>query len=164
MNSYVTGTGNDRDGLAQRVFTVGIRDRLLIAFIAVAFFTAGLGLYTVTAVDHINRNQQVMYTDQFGGMELFSRYLDATYQVRINVVAYALTSNPVVREQLRQRIADGDAEITARATDLDAADVDRVDIATLADTTAAWKAYTDWRDNVLFGPAAEADPAAATAA
>lgn len=144
--------------------TLGVRGRLVVAFVAVALFTGCLGAFALAAMARMNANQEVMYVDQFGGAELFSRYLDATYQVRLWVIAYLLVPDPAIRQDLRTQIVDGDAQVAAIAAQLDAADVDRVDVTALANMTTAWDAYTQWRDNVLFNPAIDHDPAAQTAA
>jgi PAS domain S-box-containing protein len=138
--------------------TLGIRGQLLAGFIVVALFTGGLGVYALDSMRAVNHNQTLMYSDEFTGMDLFAEYANLADQTRLRVLSYLLTSNPTQREALHQRILDGDARISALAAQIDAVDMDRSDAANLASMTAAWAAYTRWRDTELFGPDA-GDPA-----
>jgi methyl-accepting chemotaxis protein len=156
-------TLNRGSGRLQWLSTLGIRGRLLAGFITVALFTGLLGVYALDSMRVINANQSAMYTDEFTGLDVFTQYADAAYQARLRVLSYLLTTDPVQREVLHQRILAGDASITALAAQLDALDFDRQDVTSLASMTEAWDAYTRWRDNELFA-SGDADPARIMAA
>ncbi len=112
----------------------------------------------------VDQNQNIMYTDEFGGLDLFTQYIQETSQIRVEGLAYLLATTPYVRGVLRQQVADGEARISVLVTQLDGADLDRLDTATLAAMTSAWNAYTQWHTNVLLGPVADGDPEAAITA
>jgi PAS domain S-box-containing protein len=131
---------------------LGIRGRLLLGFIAVALFTGGLGAYAIGAMAVVNENQDIMYTDEFGGLYLFTQYIELTSRSRIEGLAYLLATSPVQRASIRDQVAAGEADIDALAAQIDASDIDQGDAATLEIMTDAWHAYARWRENVLFGP------------
>jgi len=74
--------------------------------------------------------------------DLFAQYIQQTSQSRLQALAYLLATSPYVRGVLRQQMADGEATINSLVTQLDAADLDRRDTATLAAMTDAWGAYS----------------------
>jgi hypothetical protein len=106
---------------------LGIRGRLLLGFIAVALFTGGLGAYAIGAMAVVNENQDIMYTDEFGGLYLFTQYIELTSRSRIEGLAYLLATSPVQRASIRDQVAAGEADIDALAAQIDASDIDQGD-------------------------------------
>jgi PAS domain S-box-containing protein len=142
--------------------TFGIRAKLLVSFFGVALFTAVVGAYDVATMGELNDNQRTMYVDVFGGTHLLATYVDLWSSERSTVLQYLLTDAPDTRAQLRTDIATTDAQMREIATQMDEADTDRKDVATLEDVRAKWWAYVAWR-NTALNTADQGDGAAALA-
>src|SRR6202040_3204457 len=89
----------------------------------------------------------------YGGTHLLAKYIDASWAGRSVVQTYLLTSDPQARAQIRRYITAVDAQLASLIYDMDVADTDRVDVGTLADLNAAWRAYAAWRDTAILDAA-----------
>src|SRR5918911_1294514 len=140
-----------------------LRFKLLAGFVLVAMFTGALGLYSIAKMQELNDGQRTLFGDVFGGTHLLARYVDGSWEARASVPAYLLAHDPAERQVLRLKMTAKDAELEQLATDMDLADTDREDVATLAAVTQAWTAYADWRDTSLIGAVEAGDEDAALA-
>jgi signal transduction histidine kinase len=138
-----------------------LRFKLLAGFVAVAMFTGALGSYSVTTMQQLDDGQRTLFGDIFGGTHLLARYVDGSWEARASVLAYLLAHDPAERQTLRSRMATIDRELEQLARDMDAADSDREDVATLAAVTQAWSEYSAWRDASVIGAVGAGDEAAA---
>jgi signal transduction histidine kinase/DNA-binding response OmpR family regulator len=142
---------------------IGIRARLLGSFVIVALCTGVLGVYALITMERLNEEQLTMYVDVFGGTHLLATYADESWGARSDLLAYLLTDDAGQRERLHSRIVSTDVKLARLVSDMDAADTDRQDVETLAGLTAAWDAYTAWRDQYVFVPIESGDRDAALA-
>lgn len=142
----------------------GIRARLLAAFIAVALFTGILGWYAISTMERMNAGQRTVYGDVFGGTHLLATWVDTSWQVRSDLLNYLLADDPVSARGYRQEMRQLDQRLSDLAQQMDVADTDREDVATLAALISAWDAYTTWRDQVVLRAVDRGDRAAALAA
>src|SRR6266516_1685032 len=140
-----------------------IRVKLLAGFVLVAMFTGALGWYSVATMQHLDDGQRTLFGDIFGGTHLLARYVDGSWDARASVLAYLLAHDPGEREALRLKMATIDRDLAQLARDMDAADSDREDVATLAAVTQAWTAYAHWRDASVIGAVEAGDGEAALA-
>jgi PAS domain S-box-containing protein len=132
------------------VLTFGIRARLLAAFIAIALFTGILGWYAISTMERMNAGQRTVYGDVFGGTHLLATWVDASWQARSDLLNYLLADDPVSAAAYRQEMQQLDQRLGDLAHQMDLADTDREDVATLAALMSAWDAYTNWRDEVVL--------------
>jgi PAS domain S-box-containing protein len=144
--------------------TFGIRARLLAAFIAVALFTGILGWYAISTMEHMNADQRTVYGDVFGGTHLLATWLDTSWQVRSDLLDYLLADDPASASAYRQEMQQLDQRLSGLAHQMDVADTDREDVATLAALISAWDAYTTWRDQVVLREVDRGNRGAALAA
>ena len=140
-----------------------LRFKLLAGFVLVAMFTGTLGCYSVATMQQMNDGQRTLYGDVFGGTHLLARYLDESWDARASVLAYLLAHDPAERDALRLKMASIDRDLAQLAQDMDAADSDREDVATLAAVTQAWMEYAQWRDQSVIGAVEAGDEQAALA-
>ena len=140
-----------------------LRFKLLAGFVLVAMFTGALGLYSIAKMQELNDGQRTLFGDVFGGTHLLARYVDGSWEARASVLAYLLAHDPAERQALRVKMTSKDAELAQLATDMDLADTDREDVATLAAVTRAWTAYAEWRDTSVIGAVEAGDEDAALA-
>src|SRR5919198_487476 len=140
---------------------LGIRPKLLAAFAVVALFTGVLSWYAVTAMERLQGGQVTLYGDIFGGTHLLATWIDQAWESRSDLLAYLLTEDPAERNQLRARMVELDASLEDLGRQMDEADIDRQDIDTLDELTAAWRRYTVWRDSAIISSLDSGDRAAA---
>ena len=140
-----------------------LRFKLLAGFVLVAMFTGALGLYSVAKMQELNDGQRTLFGDVFGGTHLLALYVDDSWEARASVLNYLLAHDPAERQALRLKMTSIDAKLERLASDMDLADTDRQDVATLAAVTRAWTAYADWRDTSLIGAVEAGDEDAALA-
>ena len=140
-----------------------LRFKLLAGFVLVAMFTGALGCYSVATMQQMNDGQRTLYGDVFGGTHLLARYLDGSWEARASVLAYLLAHDPAQRDALRLKMASIDQDLAQLAHDMDVADSDREDVATLAAVTQAWTEYANWRDQSVIGAVEAGDEEAALA-
>src|SRR5919199_1418614 len=133
-----------------QVVTFGIRARLLAAFIAMALFTGILGWYAVSTMERMNNGQRTVYGDVFGGTHLLATWVDMSWQARSDLLNYLLTDDPAAAATYRQEMQQLDQRLADLAHQMDLADTDREDVATLAALESAWDAYAAWRDDVVL--------------
>jgi signal transduction histidine kinase len=139
-----------------------LRFKLLAGFVLVAMFTGALGSYSVATMQQLDDGQRTLFGDVFGGTHLLARYVDKSWDARASVLAYLLAhDDPAERQALRLKMASIDRDLAQLAQDMDVADSDREDVATLAAVTEAWTAYTDWRDTSVIGAVEAGDEQAA---
>ena len=143
---------------------IGIRIKLLAGFAVVALFTGALGWYAAGAMEHLNAGHRILYGDIFGGTHLLARWVDQSWEARDDLLAYLLTDDAAERRRLRTHMAEIDRALDELAREMDAADIDREDVQTLAGLTETWGAYTDWRDRSILATVEPGDRAAALAA
>jgi PAS domain S-box-containing protein len=143
---------------------IGIRIKLLAGFAVVALFTGALGWYAAGAMEHLNAGHRILYGDVFGGTHLLARWVDQSWEARDDLLAYLLTDDAAERRRLRTHMAEIDRALDELAREMDAADIDREDVQTLAGLTETWRAYTDWRDRSILATIEPGDRAAALAA
>src|SRR5216684_3608397 len=124
----------------------GIRARLLAAFVAIALFTGVLGWYAVSTMERMNDGQHTVYRDVSGGTHLLATWVDTSWQARAGLSDYLLIDDPLEDVQDRQEFVLLDQRLAELDRQMDEADTDREDVATLAALTAAWQRYTTWRD------------------
>jgi CHASE3 domain sensor protein len=140
-----------------------LRFKLLAGFVLVAMFTGALGSYSVATMQQLNDGQRTLFGDVFGGTHLLARYVDGSWDARASVLAYLLAHDPAERQALRLKMATIDRDLVQLAQQMDAADSDREDVATLAAVTQAWTTYADWRDTSVIGAVEAGDEEAALA-
>jgi signal transduction histidine kinase len=140
-----------------------LRFKLLAGFVLVAMFTGALGSYSVATMQQLNDGQRTLFGDVFGGTHLLARYVDVSWDARASVLAYLLAHDPAERQALRLKMGTIDRDLAQLAQDMDAADTDREDVATLAAVTQAWTTYADWRDTSVIGTVEAGDEEAALA-
>ena len=140
-----------------------IRFKLLAGFVLLAMFTGALGWYSVVTMERLDASQRTLFGDIFGGTNLLARYIDASWDARASVLAYLLSDDPAERQSLRLRIAVLDGDLAQLAQQMDVADSDREDVATLAAVIQAWSAYTNWRDQSILPTMDAGDQATALA-
>ena len=130
---------------------LGIRAKLLISFIGVALFAGMLGLYAIFALGRLDQGERTMYVDVFGGTHLLTAYVDESWGARVAMLNVLLTDDtqPSDIAALRQSMADTDQNLSDLARQMDAADIDRADVQTLAAIQDAWTAYSRWRDRAI---------------
>ena len=128
---------------------LGIRTKLLAAFVATALFTGALGWYAIGGMERMNDGERRMSVDVFGGTQLLAAYIDASWQARADMLDYLLSTDAAERETLRAEMVANDAALADLIQRMDQADTDREDSQTLAGITSAWHAYTAWRDQAL---------------
>jgi signal transduction histidine kinase/DNA-binding response OmpR family regulator len=128
---------------------LGIRTRLLAAFVATALFTGVLGWYAIGGMERMNEGERLMSVDVFGGTQLLATYIDDSWQARADMLDYLLSTDAAERETLRAEMIAYDAALVDLIQRMDEADTDREDIETLAGIDSAWHAYTAWRDQAL---------------
>src|SRR5919202_409866 len=148
----------------RQVVTFGIRARLLAAFIAIALFTGILGWYAISTMERMNAGQRTVYGDGFGGTHLLATWVDTSWQARSDLLNYLLADDPVSAAAYRQEMQQLDQRLGDLAHQMDLADTDREDVATLAALMSAWDAYTNWRDEVVLGELDRGNRAEALAA
>jgi PAS domain S-box-containing protein len=143
---------------------LGIRAKLLISFISIALFAGMLGLYAVFALGRMNQAERTMYVDVFGGTHLLAAYVDESWGARSAMLNFLIGDGDQSGgiTALRTSLAQTDQRLTELALQMDAADIDRADVQTLAAIQDAWAAYTRWRDGAL-GLVEAGDRAAALA-
>ena len=146
--------------MRKTIFGRSIRFKLLAGFTVLATFTGALGWYSVATMERLDNSQRTLYGDIFGGTHLLARYIDASWESRATVTGYLLANDTGEREALRSRMISLDEELGQLAQQMDEADSDREDVATLAGVTQAWSDYMDWRDSTLL-PTIEAGHRAA---
>jgi hypothetical protein len=117
---------------------IGIRIKLLAGFAVVALFTGALGWYAAGAMEHLNAGQRILYGDVFGGTHLLARWVDQSWEARDDLLAYLLTDDAAERRRLRTHMAEIDRALDELAREMDAADIDREDVQTLAGLTETW--------------------------
>jgi PAS domain S-box-containing protein len=144
--------------------TFGIRARLLAAFVAVALFTGVLGWYAVVTMEGTNEGQRTVFGDIFGGTHLLATWVDTSWGSRADLLDYLLTEDPATAAADRAEMAQLDARLADLARQMDEADTDREDVATLEALKSAWTEYKDWRDDSVLGQFDRGDRAAALAA
>jgi PAS domain S-box-containing protein len=147
-----------------QVVTFGIRARLLAAFIAMALFTGILGWYAVSTMERMNNGQRTVYGDVFGGTHLLATWVDMSWQARSDLLNYLLTDDPAAAATYRQEMQQLDQRLADLAHQMDLADTDREDVATLAALESAWDAYAAWRDDVVLREVDRGNRAAALSA
>src|SRR2546421_11238189 len=128
---------------------LGIRTRLLAAFVATALFTGVLGWYAIGGMERMNAGERLMSVDVFGGTQLLATYIDDSWEARADMLDYLLSTDAAERETLRAEMIAYDAALVDLIQRMDEADTDREDIETLAGIASAWHAYTAWRDQAL---------------
>src|SRR5919202_4740118 len=148
----------------RQVVTFGIRARLLAAFIAMALFTGILGWYAVSTMERMNNGQRTVYGDVFGGTHLLAAWVDTSWQARSDLLNYLLTDDPAAAATYRQEMQQLDQHLANLAHQMDVADTDREDVATLAALESAWDAYTAWRDDIVLREVDRGNRGAALAA
>ena len=141
--------------------TFGIRARLLAAFVAIALFTGALGWYAVVTMERTNEGQRTVFGDIFGGTHLLATWVDTSWESRADLLDYLLTDDPAAAAADRASMDQFDARLVDLAGQMDEADTDREDVATLASLKSAWTAYKEWRDERVLGLLDRGDRAAA---
>src|ERR1051326_3329574 len=129
---------------------MGIRARLLAAFVAVALFTGVLGWYAVSTMERMNEDQRTVYGDVFGGTHLLATWVDSSWQARAQLLDILVTDDIARVQADRNEIQLIDQHLADLVRQMDEADTDREDVATLADLVSAWDAYTNWRDDAVL--------------
>ena len=144
--------------------TFGIRARLLLAFVAIALFTGELGWYAASIMQRSNDGQRTVFGDILGGTDLLATWVDMSWESRADLIDYLLTRDPAAAAADRAAMAANDVQLAEVARQMDEADTDREDVATLADLESAWKAYTTWRDTAVVSQVDRGNRSAALAA
>src|SRR5437763_16762623 len=144
--------------------TIGIRAKLLAGFVTVALFTGALGWYAVGSMERMNAGQRTLVVDVFGGTYLMATWLDQSAEARLDLLAYVLTDDADERARLRDRMTVMDTSLDELGLRMDAADIDRQDVRSLAGVLDAWQAYLTWRDRDVIAPVGAGDRAAAVSA
>jgi signal transduction histidine kinase len=142
----------------------GVRLKLLGGFVVIALFTALLGWYAVATMEQLNDGQRTVYRDVFGGTHLLASWIDASWESRRGILAYALSEDPAERAALRAKMAAGDVELEQLAARMDAVDTDRGEVDALARVVDRWHEYVDWRESALAAAEAANNPSLITAA
>ena len=88
---------------------LGIRTRLLAAFVATALFTGVLGWYAIGGMERMNEGERLMSVDVFGGTQLLATYIDDSWQARADMLDYLLSTDAAERETLRAEMVAYDA-------------------------------------------------------
>jgi len=141
-----------------------IRAKLLSAFVAVALFTAVLGVYAVSTMEGMNASQQTVYEDVFGGTHLLAVWVDASWEDRADLLDYLITDDPQASQSDRTEMLALDKRLIELDQQMDQADTDREDVRTLAALETAWNGYALWRDETVLGQMERGDRASALAA
>jgi PAS domain S-box-containing protein len=129
---------------------LGIRAKLLISFIGIALFTGTLGLYAIFALGRLNEGERTTYVDVFGGTHLLASYIDESWGARTAMLNFLLSDNGQSTSlAVRESMARTDQRLSELAREMDAADIDRADVQTLAAIQDAWAAYSRWRDRAI---------------
>ena len=90
---------------------LGIRTRLLAAFVATALFTGVLGWYAIGGMERMNEGERLMSVDVFGGTQLLATYIDDSWQARADMLDYLLSTDAAERETLRAEMVAYDAAL-----------------------------------------------------
>jgi signal transduction histidine kinase len=136
----------------------GIRRKLLSGYVVIALFTAMLGLYAVASLEQLNHGQHLTSRDVFGGTHLLAMWIDRASSSRRAILTYALSEDPAERAPLRAQMATDTVELERITQQIDAADIDRAEVAALARVMRTWHEYERWRDQALSDADAAADP------
>jgi PAS domain S-box-containing protein len=139
----------------------GIRAKLLAGFVAIALFTGVLGLYAASTMERLNDGQRTVFGDIYGGTHLLATWVDTSWESRADLLDTLLTEDVSAAAADRAAMQVLDSHLIDLAQQMDEADTDREDVATLADLESAWNAYTAWRDEAVLGQLDRGDRAAA---
>ena len=126
--------------------------------------TGVLGWYAASIMKRSTEGQRTVFGDILGGTDLLATWVDTSWESRADLLDYLLTDDPAAAEADRAAIVVFDGRLSELTRQMDEADTDRQDVATLADLESAWKGYTTWRDTVVLGQVDRGDRSAALAA
>jgi PAS domain S-box-containing protein len=132
--------------------------------VAVALFTGALGWYAVSTMERMNDGQHTVYGDIFGGTHLLATWVDTSWESRADLLDVLLTEDPAKAAEDRADMGQFDGHLAQLALQMDQADTDREDVATLAALESAWNSYITWRDQTVLGQLDRGDRAGALAA